>query len=244
MQECLPAPTILFFGELYTVLFCSNHLERSLKRNPTNNTFTEWPFHHWPAPSSVLWQRVRSKKGLFWMAGQFSFGRDGDSIVHCPRQDTLSSMTEENRTVILTLKHSVEITDLFVCERKTNWSVFSCRLLFIHNLLLAINCMLPWNIYRAEVNKKIWICCWICFQIRTMLSRGIPLALPFPFNLSFLVERLDHIKRMPPLLMVSLENTGPTYVWPTWVKSYINLLYYIIFTVYSIKFGILNYYNL
>lgn len=28
------------------------------------------------------------------------------------------------------------------------------------------------NIYRAEMSKKIWICCWICFQIRTMLPRA------------------------------------------------------------------------
>jgi hypothetical protein len=44
--------------------------------------------------------------------------------VHCPRPDTLSSMPEENRTVILTLKHSVATTDLFICGRK-NVGLFS-----------------------------------------------------------------------------------------------------------------------
>jgi len=37
------------------------------------------------------------------MAGQFSFGRDGDSAVHSPMPAMLASMPEENRTVILTL---------------------------------------------------------------------------------------------------------------------------------------------
>ena len=46
------------------------------------------------------------------MAGQFSFGRDGNSTAHSPTLATLASMPEENRTVILTLKCTLSILDL------------------------------------------------------------------------------------------------------------------------------------
>jgi len=55
------------------------------------------------AANSTLMQENETEASLYRMAGQFSFGRDGDSAVHSPMPAMLASMPEENCTVILTL---------------------------------------------------------------------------------------------------------------------------------------------
>ena len=95
------------------------------------------------------------------MAGQFSFGRDGNSTAHSPTLATLASMPEENRTVILTLKCTLSILDLSLISYFTRKSITHHSAVarpsyssFVLTLFLALHHMLPWQIYRAKMGNQ------------------------------------------------------------------------------------------
>jgi hypothetical protein len=92
------------------------------------------------------------------MAGQFSFGRDGNSTAHSPMLATLASMPEENHTVILTLKCSLFILDLshFLFYKKVHHSAVTrpSYSSFVLTLFLALHRMLPWQIYKTKMGKQ------------------------------------------------------------------------------------------
>ena len=81
------------------------------------------------------------------MAGQFSFGRDGNSTAHSPTLATLASMPEENRTVILTLKCTLSILDLshFLFYQKVHHSSLCCSQAFIFFFCAhSVSCLAPY----------------------------------------------------------------------------------------------------
>ncbi|KAL6603938.1 hypothetical protein ACP70R_044299 [Stipagrostis hirtigluma subsp. patula] len=53
------------------------------------------------------------------------------------------------------------------CHSVVNSSLYSS---LVPSLFLALHRMLPWQIYRTEMDKQNLDMPWICFQIRTMLS--------------------------------------------------------------------------
>jgi hypothetical protein len=65
--------------------------------------------------------------------------------------------------------------------QKLHYSAVTCPSYssFVLTLFLALHRMFLWQYIGPRWASKIWICCWIYFQIRTMLSGGIPLTLPF-----------------------------------------------------------------
>jgi hypothetical protein len=99
------------------------------------------------------------------MAGQFSFGRDDNSIVWQNVLEPKSSMPQENCTVILTLKcTNVELITL---------NILSILKTFFSSILF-LSCFVLYTCVYIEIadimKNRSWICHWICFQIRTFLS--------------------------------------------------------------------------
>ena len=90
------------------------------------------------------------------MAGQFSFGRDGDSTAHCPMPATLVSMPEENRTVILTLNAPwPSLISRFLFFQKVHSAVICpsyCS--FVLTLFFCLASHVSMAMYRAEMGKQ------------------------------------------------------------------------------------------
>jgi len=95
----------------------------------------------------AFWWESETEAGVYRMAGQFSFGRDGNSTAHSPTLATLASMPEENRTVILTLKCTLSILDLshFLFYQKVHHSSLCCSQAFIFFFCAhSVSCLAPY----------------------------------------------------------------------------------------------------
>lgn len=137
-----------------------SHLQRSL--NLIWNTFVA---------SSILiiglqiasWCESKTEAGLYRMAGQFSFGRDGDSTVHCPC--LLLWPPCQRRTALwfspwMLPIHLWSLPFLISPESPSLW----CNLPFIFLFLCSL-CFLPCTVcchgkyIGPRWATKIWICC-------------------------------------------------------------------------------------
>ena len=144
------------------------------------------------------------------MAGQFSFGRDGNSTAHSPTLATLASMPEENRTVILTLKCTLSILDLshFLFYQKVHHSSLCCSQAFIFFFCAhSVSCLAPYvameNIQGQDGQPKSGYAAGYTSKSGQFFQEVFLYPLPFSFLLFLLFIELNSRKRMVLVLLAS-----------------------------------------
>lgn len=126
------------------------------------------------------------------IANAYYFGLHARGEPHCDSHPECSLS-------IFDLFHFLFFQKVHSDETCPSYSLFLCSLCF----LPCIACCHGKYIGSRRATK-IWICCWIYFQIRTMLSGGILLPLPFSFLPSL---ELNSRKRMALGLLASCHLT-------------------------------------